>query len=713
MKTAIPFSDPPSPPVLSAHRVLPPRSMSPFFRNAMGAIFLLLLTVPVGADVALPAIFSNHMVLQRSAKVPIWGRADPGESVRVSLGDVSSKTRADPSGKWKVEMDLSGVPGPGPFEFVVKGNNELKIQDVLIGEVWLGSGQSNMEMTVKKTANAREDIARSANPMLREFAVRKAFSRNPAESFRGEWVAASPQTTGNFSATGYFFANKLQSELKVPVGVINASWGGTPSESWTSAEALDRVPDLKSACGRIWAAADMYPEQKKTFVERLQAWTAKHGRGDKASADPSVFAGEGISTEGWVSVTLPGPVKASGLPEAGVIWLRKEIDFPSKPLADVLPQLPIDGFDAVYWNGNLVKAMTVEDYPGTGYVRRYGPYTIPPEKVHEGKNVLAIRLYEPVGPARFFAEPKVGPKSLAGPWMAKAEVEFFPVDSSARDAAPQPPVALSEPQNIPANLFNGMISPLIPYALRGVIWYQGESNGNRAWQYRAAFPLLISDWRKHWGQGDMPFYFCQLANYMEKRSRPVESGWAELREAQSLTLQLPNTGQAVLIDIGESGDVHPRNKKEVGDRLARIALARDYGRGALPYSGPVYDSMKVENGQIVLDFKHTVGGLVARPVPGTCDVRTLSHATQPLVRNSPDSPLEGFAICGEDKKWVWANARIEGDRVIVWSDAVPAPVAVRYAWADNPTCNLYNGAGLPASPFRTDDFPPTTLDGKF
>jgi sialate O-acetylesterase len=261
-------------------------------------------------------------------------------------------------------------------------------------------------------------------------------------------------------------------------------------------------------------------------------------------------------------------------------------------------------------------------------------------------------------------------------------------------------------------LFNAMIHPLLPYAIKGVIWYQGEGNAVRSWQYRTAFPLLITDWRAQWKQGDLPFYFCQLASFEARQPQPGDNAWAELRDAQSAALKLPKTGQAVLIDIGEANDIHPRNKKDVGERLAKIALANDYGKD-IPFSGPVYQSFKVDGGGIRLNFIHTDGGLVARPLPPTYDVQTLTGTTAPLGRNSPNSELEGFAICGDDRKWVWADAKIEGDTILVVSAEVPAPVAVRYAWAGNPTCNLYNGAGLPASPFRTDDFPATTRDEKW
>lgn len=669
---------------------------------------LLLFGTWIQAEVKLPAIFSDHMVLQRSEEVPVWGKAVPGEEVKVSIAGKSASAKAGEDGKWRVVLNLSEVEA-GPFEMTVEGTNKIGVKDVLVGEVWLASGQSNMEWILKNTEGAEEEIAASANPLLRQFLVKKTASPEPLEDVEGAWVLASPETSGNFSAVGYYFGKALQNDLKVPVGIVHSSWGGTPSEAWTSLAALDTVPDLKEAAERQRAAVAEYPELKAAFVEQMGAWLKETGREDRAG-EAAAFAGADISTEGWVPVKLPGEVRAEGLPEYGAVWLRKEIDIPSIPKTNLELTLPIDGFDSVYWNGKLLKQTTYETFAGLGEVRRRGPFSIPPSAVKAGKNVLAIRLFEPAGPAKFPGEPKAGAESLAGIWQAKAEY-----DLPAPPAEKPAPVAMRiapEPRNTAAYLFDGMIAPLVPYAIRGAIWYQGESNAGRAYQYRTAFPLMISDWRKQWDQGDFPFYFCQLANYQPKTSEPGESSWAELREAQTLTLNLPNTGQAILIDIGESADIHPRNKSDVGERLARIALAKDYGK-QIVYAGPVYDSVKFGEGRAVLSFKHTDGGLVAKPLPETYDVRTGTKETAPLVRNSPESQLEGFAICGADKVWHWADAKIEGDTVIVSSAKVAEPVAVRYAWANNPTCNLYNGAGLPAVPFRTDDFPPTTLNGKF
>jgi sialate O-acetylesterase len=678
----------------------------------LAPIFAACLIGSARADVRLPAIFSDHMVLKKSAKVPIWGGADPGEEVTVALADLTARATAGDDGKWVATLDLSDSP-QGPFELMIEGKNKLTIADVVVGEVWVASGQSNMEWSLAGTAGAAEEIAASANPLLRQFLVTKKASSEPLGDMEGRWVVASPATSGGFTAVGYYFAKRLQRELQIPVGLINTSWGATGSEAWTSVQALDSVPDLKATRERLWAEQSDYPAKKKAFVDRMDAWIKESGREDKPTGDVSAYAGLDVSTEGWLPITLPGPVKAPGLPEAGIVWLRQEIELsPAQAKINNNLRIPLDGFDSIYWNGELLKETTYKEFPGIGFSRSCGPYVIPFAKERAGKNVLAIRLYQPTTPAVFPNGGQIGSINLSQKWWAKAEYAFPAIAPEKTAAAPVPPALAAEPHNVASYLYNGMVAPLIPYAISGVIWYQGESNAGRAWQYRTAFPLLIKDWRKQWGQGDFPFYFCQLANYLTKQPAPGESAWAELRDAQSATLALSKTGQAVLIDIGEAMDIHPRNKKDVGERLAAIALAKDYGKD-IPCSGPVYESARFEDGKAILRFKPADGGLVARPLPATFDLETKTQATAPLIRNSPRSELEGFAVCGEDKKWVWADAKIQGQTVVVWSEKVPSPVAVRYAWADNPTCNLYNGAGFPASPFRTDDFPPITLNGKY
>jgi len=669
-------------------------------------------TTCVHADVKLPAIISDHMVLNTSAKVPIWGKADPGEEVTVTLDGQTAKAVAGANGKWMTSLNLKDS-SPGPFEMTVEGKNKILIPDVVIGQVWIASGQSNMAFTLENAIGAEQEITRFANPLIRQFLVKAKATANPLEDTEGKWIATDPTTAGRFSAIGYFFARKLQSELKIPVGLVNASWGGTPSESWTSPSAIDSVPELKASRERIWQLFKEFPGKMKAFVDGMAAWITETGREDRPVDNAAAYAGMNVSTEGWIPIELPGVVKAPGLPDAGAVWLRKEFDIPAGPPANLSLCVFVDGFESLYWNGDLIKQTTYQDYPGNGMPRYSGPYNLPADKVKQGRNVLAIRLYEPVGPAKFPAEPKANSLSLAGEWLAKAEYEFPAIEPGKIATAPLPTGSLTHPKNVAGYLFNGMINPILPYAISGVIWYQGEANTGRAFQYRTSFPLLIADWRNQWGQGDFPFYFCQLANFMPKKTEPGESEWAELREAQSEALKLPNTGQAVLIDIGESDDIHPRNKKDAGERLALLALSNGSGN-PVSSSGPVYDSVKIEGGKAVIGFRNTPGGLMARPLPSSHDVCTKTSVSAPLVRNSPGSELEGFAICGDDRKWHWADAKIlDGNHVVVWSDKVPSPVAVRYAWADNPTSNLYNAAGLPASPFRTDDFPPVTLNGKY
>ena len=686
--------------------------MKPSFAPLLAAIFLLPAFTSAPADITVPAIFSDHMVLEKTANVPIWGTADPEESVSITLDGQTVKATTGADGKWKAALDLQ-KSGPGPFEMVIEGKNKISIDDVVVGEVWVASGQSNMDFPLANVIDADKEIANSTNTLLRQFLVTRATSDTPLPDVTGSWVAASPETSSAFTAVGYFFGKSLQKELQVPVGIIHTSWGGTPSESWTSPAALDSVPDLKAARERIWEDVKSFPERKTAFVEAFGAWIQKTKRADRPVADVTLFAAPEVSSTGWIPVNLPGRLIASGLPAAGAVWLRREVEIPApranKPLPLNLGSL--DGYESVYWNGKLLTETTFQSLPERNWVRKGPAFTVPAALVKEGKNILALRVYEPVGPATFSKAPATGPLPLGNPWMAKAEYELPALSDTEAAAVPRPPTAPVNSPHVPGYLFNAMIHPLVPYAISGVIWYQGESNSGRAWQYRIAFPLLIADWRKQWNQKDLPFYFCQLANFTPKPPQPGESAWAELREAQSSTLKLPQTGQAILIDLGETEDIHPRNKKDVGERLAKIALAKDYGKN-IPFSGPVFEAAAVEKSKIRVKFSPSTEALVATPVPANQILKSSNNTTSPLVRNSPESEIEGFAICGEDRQWVWADAKIDGDSVLVWSDKVPSPIAVRYAWANNPTGNLYNAAGLPAGPFRSDDFPATTINNK-
>lgn len=684
----------------------------------MLAAGLLLFPGALRADVKLPSIFSDHMVLKADEKVPLWGNANPGEEVAVSMDGQTVKATAGVDGKWKVLLDLTGSK-PGPFEMTVSGKNTLKISDVVVGEVWLASGQSNMFWKLNSgefaTVGGAEEAARSANPMLRVFEVGGAIVEQPQDDCVGSWVVAGPETSGKFSAVAYYFAKRLQHELNAPIGIISASVGGTEVEPWTSQQAPDTDPEFLAVKRQIWKTFAEYPVKKQKFLTEISAWLKAHDREDKPPADPEAYAAPGLSTAGWTSVNLPGPISGPGLPVNGAIWLRRDITLSENLLAPLrangselgIGVGPIEGVVRVYWNGKLMSPSAV-DFSTEGYAQNFG---IPIKLVKVGPNTLAIRVFSPVAPFNFSVSPTVY-SGQGGVWLAKMEYALPPLDAAAQASAPRHPTPLRSPQSTPSFIFNGMIHPLIPYALSGVIWYQGESNVGRGYQYRYAFPLLIKDWRQHWGDAELPFYFCQISNLNPKVTDPgAASPYAELRESQGAALKLPHTGQAVTIDLGEAGNVHYHRKREAGERLALIALANTYGK-KIVFSGPVCSSMKVEDGKILLQFDHVDGGLVAQPLPATYVVDSVSGTTAPTVRNSPKSEIEGFAICGENQKWAWADAKIEGDLVLVWSHKVPKPVAVRYAWADDPVCNFYNAAGLPASPFRTDDFQVSTEKNK-
>ncbi len=677
----------------------------------IGLILGALAATSVRAEVTLPSLFSDHMVLQRSAKVPIWGWAAVDEKVNVHLAGQSAAAVADKTGRWEVAFDLAKTE-KGPHTLEVQGANCVVVRDILIGEVWLCSGQSNMGLLLKGSVNDVAEIAASVNDQLREFHVDKKPSLQPESRVGGAWRAAGPSTSGSFSAVAYYFGKALQQVLGEPVGLIHVSYGGTPIETWMSSEALDKDPALGASARKHLDELARYPSEKQRFVAQFRDWTQRYERTDRPHLDPKLFAAPDISTSGWREVTLPGTVPETTT--GGVVWLRKEIEISSAwagkswSLYAGIPQQ----LEEVYWNGQKIGEMTLEKWRGRDMPRSYD---IPAALVREGKNVVALRVYAPyglisiLGSANELRLSTIRP--LAGPWFAKMEYALPPVPAEADASRPVAPAVVSEPQGVATTLYNGSIHPLIPYALRGFVWYQGESNTPRAWQYRTALPLLIQDWREKWGGAQLPFFYCQIANVQEKLTRPGDSASAELRESQHQTLAVPGTAEIVLIDQGEV-DVHFRDKKETGNRIARAALALTYGKGG-SYSGPVFTRMEKESGTLRLHFNHADGGLVARPVPERYIVRSRTGDTKPLILPRPGSALQGFAICGEDRKWVWADARIDGDSVMVSSPDVPAPIAARYGWTENPTCNLYNGAGLPASPFRTDDFPAITRSATY
>jgi len=688
-----------SPPARACPGLLSPKSMNANIFKSLPLITGVFLSSTAWANVTLPALFSEHAVLQKTAKVPIWGKADPGEKVAVTLDKATSTAVAGADGKWKTELNLQAA-GPGPFELRVKGNNELIVKDVVVGEVWACTGQSNMAFPLAAFPQGKEEIPNSENPMLRQFVVANKPSAVPLEDTEGKWTLANPLNSGAFSAVGYFFGKKIQKALGVPVGLINDCVGGTVIETWMSEAALNGDPELKA--GKDKARAD-----RKNFDDYgalYKAWQEKYGRLDHPETEVSAYTAPDIDTGDWKKVKLPGLFGEQGFPKAGAIWIRKKIPVPSPP--DIAADKGIDLFlgdirdsNTVYWNGKKIG-----DSSTLAVERRYG---IRYNLVTPDFGVLAVRIFNPSegigilpGKARFQGNHYM----LTGEWEAKVEFEFPPLTEAERKDLPARPALPIEPQNVASYLFNGMINPIIPYAIKGWIWYQGEGNWTRGAQYRTAFPLMIADWRAKWGQGDLPFYFCQIASFGAHTDKPAESQFAEVRESQTATLSSPNTGQAILIDIGEEGNIHPADKDSVGDRLSRIALAKTYGK-PLVYSGPVFDSMTIEGSKVRVKFKNIENGLVAKPMPTTYKPVSTDNKERPLQRNSPKGEVEGFAICGDDHKWKWATANIDGDTVVVESDEVPTPVAVRYAWAQYPFCNLYNSEGLPAGPFRTDNFP--------
>ncbi|MBN1358947.1 MAG: hypothetical protein JW993_00060 [Sedimentisphaerales bacterium] len=641
------------------------------------------------ADIRLPSIIGDNMVLQGGDRISLWGWSDPNEEIKVGVswreGDWTLP--ADTDGTWKFAM--TAPESAGPHQITLKGKNTVTLKNILVGEVWVCSGQSNMEWPVQSSNNAAQEMAAANYPNIRLFTVQKKIADTPQSDCVGHWVECSPETVGGFSAVGYFFGRHLHQDLNTPIGLINTSWGGTVAEAWTSAEALERLPDFKARMDRMAQARANPDASMKKYQDELAQWQKKV---ESTEVQGKRCTDADFDDSAWQEMALPVLWEEAGLTDFdGLVWFRKSIEVPPAWAGrDLVLELgPIDDMDTTWFNG--VKVGAIQESGRWQVARRY---TVDGKLVTAGRNVIVVQVLDTGGgggiyglPAQMTLKPADASDqtaiSLAGTWHYKVAW-----DLASMPPRPTAPVWMNNP-NAPTVLYNGMIAPITPYHIRGAIWYQGESNADRAFQYRELFPTMIKCWWSSWGQGEFPFLFVQLANYMAAKPDPGESAWAELREAQLMTLQLPRTGMATIIDIGEANDIHPRNKQDVGKRLALWALAECYGRRTA-YSGPLYESMTIQGNKIVLRFKHTDNGLVAKG----------------------GAPLKGFAIAGTDRQFVWADAKIEGNTIVVSSDKVPAPVAVRYAWADNPVCNLYNGAGLPASPFRTDTWPGVTVNNK-
>ncbi|EDM38576.1 sialic acid-specific 9-O-acetylesterase [Pedobacter sp. BAL39] len=629
------------------------------------------------AKVVLPSVFSNNMVLQQKSDAAIWGKADAGKTVTVST-TWNSKTAtavADAQGNWKLKVATPAYGGP--YQITISDGEALMLKNVLIGEVWVCSGQSNMEMPLSgwgKINNYEKEIADANYPNIRLLQAVKVTSNVPLEDAKvenGGWQECSPKYVEGFSSTAYFFAREVYEKTHIPIGLIHTSWGGTIAEAWTSAGSLNTLPDFVDGVRQIEAKAKN--PAAGSYEEKYAAW-------EQLVASKDL----GYQSAGtWKRMTLPALWEEAGLSDFdGVVYFQKKIILPASWTgADLKLSLgKIDDDDITYVND-------VEVGKTVGYDQSRN-YIIPGKLLKVGENVITVRVFDGAGGGGLYGEAKDlflsrsggEQMTLAGEWNYRVGLDLKTIASR--------PLAEDGP-NRPTVLFNAMINPFVQFNIRGAIWYQGESNADRAYQYRDLFPTMIKDWRKQWNIGDFPFYFVQLANFMKADEQPQESAWAELREAQSKTLTLPNTGMAVIIDIGDAKDIHPKNKQEVGRRLGLIADHQVYGK-KVSFSGPAYSGQKVVGKTIVLSFKHADQGL----------------------KSSDGAALSGFAIAGADHVYHWAKATIKGNTVIVESEAVQQPVSVRYGWGNNPAVNLVNGAGLPASPFRTDDYHGVTLGKK-
>jgi sialate O-acetylesterase len=664
-------------------------------RKLVNILFLLFVSVlsafgagdVVGRPLLHP-LFSDHVVLQRESPVPVWGWTAPGTKITVKFAGQKRSATADADGKWLVKLAPLHASAASRTLTVTSGTGAQTqtINDVLVGDVWLCSGQSNMEMGVG-VCNVPNEIAAANFPQIRLLTVPRLVAYEPVQTMPASWLPCTPTNLiegrwGGFSAAGYFFGRTLHQNLKIPIGLIHSSWGGTVAEAWTSFEALKPLPDFEGRLDQFAAAASATADNGD-YAKKYETWCEAHDPGTAQG-----WAKPETDSASWRTVSMPQPFEQAGLPGFdGMVWFRREIEVPAAWTGkDLTLHLgPIDDIDTTWVNGVKVGQMNRYDLDRV--------YQVPGSAVKVGGNVITVRVLDTGGIGGLVAKPEqmslapfgdagLKPLSLAGEWQMR--------DSAPLAGLPAPPqVTDANNPNVTTVLYNGMIAPLLPFAIKGAIWYQGESNADRACQYRKLLPAMINDWRQRFGVGEFPFYIVQLAAFQATNSEPRENNWAELREAQALTAAtLPNCGLAVAIDIGDAKDIHPKNKLEVGRRLALAALAKTY-RKKIEGAGPSYKSLEVTGGGILLKFDHVHGGLAAK-----------------------GGKLTGFAIAGEDRKFVWADAVINGGAVLVSSPSVPKPVAVRYAWDINPVCNLYNQSDLPAVPFRTDNWPMITEKAK-
>jgi sialate O-acetylesterase len=649
-------------------------------------LFSILLVWPgtVLGEISLPALFSDHMVLQQGKALPIWGWGETGEGVTITIGAQVQKTVVGEDGKWKAYLDPL-TPTAKPLVLTIAGQNEIVIEDVLVGEVWLASGQSNMQFSVGATDTSVEELAAADYPLIRLFKVPRESSLKPVEVIAGAWEVCRPASVAGFSAVAYFFGRELHRSLNLPVGLIASSWGGTCAEEWTDSSWLTGEELFQPIL-------DRWEESPKSIKSLYSQPTPVELGLDEVKLMPRDPDGEPLLVDDFEDGNLANLLFGS--------WAGRPENAPSNQISLQTPGFGDSGgalmFESDFTVGSTPSLLLSYSPSRLVDLSQYDSI----EFLVRGKGILHFQSLQPtVNDSDNYTYKKL---PLSEKWK-RVRIRFSDLEQAGW-GKPQPftahalsgalfqllPVEASILRP-PGGLYNGMIHPLIPFTIRGAIWYQGEGNAGRAEQYQELLPTMIRSWRRAWDQDQFPFLIVQLPNYRERQEVPAESTWAELRDAQLKTAKgMQNVGLAVTIELGEADDVHPRAKKEVGRRLALLALGETYGRKGVDYSGPVYDSMTIEDDRVRLNFKHAGSGLIA----------------------AGGQSLRGFTIAGTEQEFRWANADIEGETVVVWSDSVPDPVAVRYGWADNPECNLYNKGGLPAVPFRTDDWPGLTSGRK-
>ncbi|MEO6005044.1 MAG: sialate O-acetylesterase [Opitutus sp.] len=620
-------------------------------------------------------IFGNDMVLQRGKTNTIWGWAAVGQEVRVTIGPNTAHALTQPDGRWSVE--IQPPPVGGPYSVVIDGPQHVELHNVLVGDVWFCGGQSNMAFGLEGARNGSAEVKAADYPKIRYFSVRSQVAYAPKVVVQGAWKVCSPANAGErfsgISAVAYYFARRLQQDVDVPIGLIQDAIGGTPAETWTSAEALRAVKDFDSPLDDL---ARLKAEGAPEYGNFVAHWYDQYDQGQKNNA----WAQPDLDESSWKPVTLPDAFRELGVPDTpAVAYFRRTVVLPD-PLPTGAARMllgVIERMDTAFINGRWIGA--------SAWVENPRVYRIPDGTLKPGVNVVTIRVLKTKPDGGFKTKPEelklvLGDKTeiaLAGEWKGKLSVDARP---------PHPlPASYENWPVMPSVLYNGMLAPIAPLAITGTLWYQGEANSDRATQYRRVLPTMIADWRRTFAQGDLPFHIVSLPAFAKRRETPPAlDNWAELRAAQDFVAEtVPNSGLAVAIDVGDPANLHPIDKKEVGERLALVALAKHYGR-KIPYSGPRFASVEKMPSALRVSFTHTDGGLVAK-----------------------GGELGEFSLCGEDHVWHWAHAKLAGDTVIVSSSEVVSPIAVRYAWQSNPKATLYNGAGLPAVPFDSERTPAT------